>query len=245
MQVWEVDAVLRRSKQSKPKPQRVLFSENGKPHHTCTGCGKCRSKNSKNLMERQLVDGFAGIYELEDGAIMEAHEWFDSDWSDYDEEPYGAVYYDIYENGEEVDGGVLGYDPGDTIQDLDDFIAGNNANGIKRLIAKEGTDEFYEIYNALGFPDDYAKVKSKYGLTKNSKPVPVGPVRFERMGEGKWLYADDLRYASITKVRDDWYKVEAYVKGCPQYLNYPTSLKKAKAEVQFYFQDPRNRGFNL
>lgn len=169
------------------KPQRVLFSENGKPAHVCVGCGRCGSKNTKNLMDRQLVDGFTGIYELEDGAIMEAHEWEDSDWSDYDTEPYGAVYYDIYEHGEEVDGGVLGYEPGDTISDLDDFIAGNNGNSIKRLIAPEGTPEYSEIYNALGYPDDYAKVKTKFGLSKNrksNKPTIVPPGSITSLPDG-------------------------------------------------------------
>ena len=57
----------------------ILFSENEKPAHVCTGCGRCRSENGKQLFDRRLADGFTGIYELKDGSILEAHEWDDPD----------------------------------------------------------------------------------------------------------------------------------------------------------------------
>ncbi len=181
--------MLRRSKGQKPR--RVLFSENGKPAHICTGCGKCKTRNQKGLFEKQLIDGFTGIYELEDGSIMEAHEWMDSDWSDYDSEPAGALYYDIYENGREVDGGVLGYDPGDTISDLDDFIAGNNGNSIKRLIAPVGTPEYNEIYDVLGYPEDYLPVKAKYNLSKNAKRTLVPEGELTALPDGTPITCDE------------------------------------------------------
>lgn len=136
---------------------RILFSENATPR-----------KQRKGLTKK-LRDGFEGIYELEDGSIMEAHEWEDSDWDEEPNPPLGAVYYDIYENGEVVDGGVMGYDEGDRIADLDTFMRGSNQPGIARLVAAGGTDEYEEIYGVLGDPESYAPVKRKYGFSKNRR----------------------------------------------------------------------------
>lgn len=163
-------------RRQRSKAKDVLFSENGKLAHVCTGCGRCRSENRKQLFDRQLADGFTGIYELKDGSILEAHEWDDPDWEECGvDPPLGSVYYDIYENGEGVDGGVMGYDSGDTIGNLSDFVARSNSDGISRLIAAEGTPEYDEIYGALGIPKDYLPIKRKYGLSKNKKAVAVEP----------------------------------------------------------------------
>lgn len=55
---------------------------------------------------------------------MEAWETDPDTW-EYDDgpEPLGQIYYNIYEDRAEVDGGVMGYGPDDTLADLQHWLA--------------------------------------------------------------------------------------------------------------------------
>lgn len=134
---------------------------------------KIVSKNSKSFMNEQMVGGnWAGIYELEDGSIMEVHEWddwFDESELDDDQEPQGAVYYDIYEGGEAVDGGVCGYKEGDKFSDIAKFVESGNGQKIVRRVAGCDDQAYDEIYETLDYPDEYKKIKSKFGLKNRKK----------------------------------------------------------------------------
>lgn len=144
------------------RKERILFSENAAPRKQGT---------RKELLCRKLTDGFTGVYELEDGSIMEAHEWLDWDeeWESSPNPPIGAVYYDIYEDGVAVEGGVMGYDKGDKLSDLDGFMRDSSQPGISRMVAPAGSDEYDEIYYVLGDPESYVHVKKKFGFSKNRK----------------------------------------------------------------------------
>lgn len=66
-----------------------------------------------------MADFWEGVYRAWAGitpALVECHEWMGAEWPE-DNEPDGAIYYDIYTQAEDgswgvVDGGVLGYDNG-------------------------------------------------------------------------------------------------------------------------------------
>lgn len=42
------------------------------------------------------TEQYQGLYLLENGNILEAHEWMDPQW-DVLIEPFGSIYYDIYD----------------------------------------------------------------------------------------------------------------------------------------------------
>ena len=72
---------------------------------------------------------YEGTYILWDGRSMEAWETDPDTW-EYDDgpEPLGQIYYAIYdEDGAEVDGGVMGYGPGDTLADLQHWLGVANS----------------------------------------------------------------------------------------------------------------------
>lgn len=134
---------------------------------------KIVSKNSKSFMNEKMVGGkWAGIYELENGNIMEVHEWgdwFDESEMDGDQEPQGAAYYDIYEGGEVVDGGVCGYDEGDKFSDIARYVEEGNGQRIVRRVAGCDDPAYDEIYETLDYPEEYNKIKSKFGLKNRKK----------------------------------------------------------------------------
>lgn len=83
-----------------------------------------------------------GVYKVERGGVIgfiEVHEWMD--WFDDDElngdEPDGAWYCD-YRIGDRIDGGVWGYEYGDTFDDLSEFL---NLTFIER-VARPGDEEY-------------------------------------------------------------------------------------------------------
>lgn len=80
---------------------------------------------------------YEGTYILCDGRHMEAWETDPDTW-EYDDgpEPLGQIYYNIYEDGTEVDGGVMGYGPGDTLADLQHWLG--VANGVRIVCRIQG-----------------------------------------------------------------------------------------------------------
>lgn len=129
---------------------------------------RSRSCNKKKARVDKLSDQkYPGIYEMENGSILECHEYMDL-FDDGEPEPYGSVYYTLYENGEEVDGGLMGYRKRDPVTDLAEFIESCGQGRIKRKIADEGSEAYQEIDNSLDDSKRYNKVKGKYGL-KNRK----------------------------------------------------------------------------
>ena len=154
------------------------------------GCSHSKgmaNRNSKSFMNEKMVGGkWEGIYELESGAILEAHEWEDGDWDEYDEDerPEGAVYYDIYENGEAVDGGVCGYSGKDKFSDIARFVKEGNKETIIRKVVAADDPNGRDLYEAMYDPGDYAKVKSMYGL-KNLKALENRKRGKGKMKKGK------------------------------------------------------------
>ncbi len=82
--------------------------------------------------------GYEGIYRLDNGNYLKAHEWIAQEWGDEDPEPLGGVYYDIFtslsDDAIAIDGGVVGYDLHDTMADFNDFLASTNQGQITHKI---------------------------------------------------------------------------------------------------------------
>lgn len=90
-----------------------------------------------------LVSGYEGLYRLEDGNVLECHEWIDQSWDDDEEEPFGAIYYDVFKSSpdaplepEPIDGGVLGYSESDTLMTFNNWLLSCNQSSI---LAKIGS----------------------------------------------------------------------------------------------------------
>ena len=126
-----------------------------------------RSKTKDYHTAKLGEQTFPGIYELNDGSLIECHEWLEPEWDEEEKEPDGGVYYTIYNNGEEDDGGVLGYNKKDKFSHFEKWLAENGQGIITRKIADEGTEEYDELMDAMD-SDEYNEVKSKFNL-KNKK----------------------------------------------------------------------------
>ncbi|MGE4212431.1 MAG: hypothetical protein AB7E75_03590 [Candidatus Methanomethylophilaceae archaeon] len=102
------------------------------PHISFAGTSYlARSVPYDLIAGRLLSSGYEGLYRLANCNILECHEWMDPHWDDDEEEPFGAVYYDIFAGGadqecdpEPIDGGVLGYSESDTLRTLNDWLVG-------------------------------------------------------------------------------------------------------------------------
>ncbi len=130
--------------------------------------GRFKSPNKKKAKVEKLSDQkYPGIYEMEDGSVLECHEYMDL-FDDGGPEPYGSVYYSLFVDGEEVDGGLMGYRKRDPFTDLAEFIESCGQGKIKRKIADEGSEAYDEIDASLYDSKSFSKIKGKYGL-KNRK----------------------------------------------------------------------------
>lgn len=109
-----------------------------KPYKSIAGCNM-----------RQM---FEGIYTLDSGNILEAHEWMNPDWGDCNgNDPFGAVYYDIFELsaiGEEdpipLDGGVMGYEEDNTLSEFNDWLRWCGQGSILNKIGEPEVSSFTE-----------------------------------------------------------------------------------------------------
>ena len=98
-------------------------------------------------------DDWAGIYELDDGTFLMADE--SEDFNDEDFALLGAVYYAIYDETGEVDGGWYGYSEDATWKDFVGFVLMANHAKVGRCIRK-ASDGMYGIVDMLeeGTPAD-------------------------------------------------------------------------------------------
>lgn len=91
---------------------------------------KICSKPFKSIEKQRLhTKKFEGLYKLDNGNLLDCHEWFDPVWEEEEKPPYGAIYYDIYESqatDEEdpisLDGGTLGYSKNNTLRHFDIWL---------------------------------------------------------------------------------------------------------------------------
>jgi hypothetical protein len=82
---------------------------------------------------------YEGIYRLDNGLYLKAHEWLAQEWAEEEgPEPLGGVYYDLFtslsDDAIAIDGGVMGYDIQTTIADFNEFLATTNQGQIIRKI---------------------------------------------------------------------------------------------------------------
>jgi hypothetical protein len=81
---------------------------------------------------------YEGIYRLDNGLYLEAHEWLVPYWDDEGPEPLGGVYYDLFtslsDDAIAIDGGVMGYDLNSTLEDFNEFLAEAGQGQITRKI---------------------------------------------------------------------------------------------------------------
>ncbi len=127
---------------------------------------------------------FEGLYELSNGHILEAHEWLDPDWSEYDEEPDGSVYYDIYDGLTEgpIDGGVIGYSKGETMAYVSEWLIQNGQPAIIRLIVRETDPRYNDLFDALWDPSMFNDVAGDFGLARRASIKASPNARPKRRG---------------------------------------------------------------
>lgn len=130
-------------------------------------------RNEKSWKSENLIDGnYGGLYELEDGTIMDCHDsdecqvWYMLGPSDEpDPDVDGALEYTLYRNGEYCGGGITGYTKQNTLSDLQRFMDVVKHGRIKRKIVDEDTAEYRELREAI---DEGLPIKGRFGL-KNRK----------------------------------------------------------------------------
>lgn len=82
---------------------------------------------------------YEGIYRLDNGLYLKAHEWLAQEWAEEEgPEPLGGVYYDLFtslsDDAIAVEGGVMGYDLHSTLGDFNQFLAEAGQGQITRKI---------------------------------------------------------------------------------------------------------------
>ena len=129
--------------------------------------GKTRKRVYPKVIPRPgtlWAGGWQGIYDLGKGRMMNA---FDSDqFEDEDFALVGAVYYAIYEDGDEVDGGWFGYYEDTTWNDFLQFANLRNP----RLVVKESEPRYTEILDMIEDGEYNASMNSP----KRKRVKPVG-----------------------------------------------------------------------
>ncbi len=117
---------------------------------------------------------YPGIYVMDDGRIVEMHEWLDPDWygdeqdewsdeyaDEYEGEapPKGSIYYDTFDRNGPLSGGVMGYDEYDDLTAFEQF----ESSRINALIIREGDPEYEDLLDALQ-DGRYDEVRDRFGL---------------------------------------------------------------------------------
>ena len=92
-------------------------------------------------------EDWVGIYELADGTFLMAD--VSEDYNNEDFSVLGAVYYNIYDESGEVDGGWFGYDEFGTWEDFVEFVRSANGRSIVRCVWKGSQEGFYQLVEML------------------------------------------------------------------------------------------------
>lgn len=95
----------------------------GEPFELC-------SKPFKALEKQKLhTKKYEGLYQLDNGNLLDCHEWLDPVWANHEKPPYGSIYYDIYdpkaideEDPIPIGGGTIGYAKHKTLRHLEKWI---------------------------------------------------------------------------------------------------------------------------
>jgi len=140
----------------------------------------------KDIFKQKLQDGnYEAFYLMSDGTVLNAFET--SNTLDYDDS-IGGVYYAIYYDGEEQDGGLMEYSEGSTLADFNDFVEDYHGISIVKIIAAAGDDLYDELDEAIDDPEEFTQILEGIGKKRNEpKFDDVGKISKWR-GEEKWSY---------------------------------------------------------
>lgn len=103
-----------------------------------------------------------GLYLMDNGEILMA-----DDSEQFESEDFfllGAVYYSIYDETGEVDGGWFGYDERTMWRDFQDFVASANQGKVGRRVMSGDDDDFFEVISMLDDGTPFEEIVEEYGL---------------------------------------------------------------------------------
>ena len=103
-----------------------------------------------------------GLYLMDTGEILMA-----DDSEQFESEDFfllGAVYYSIYDETGEVDGGWFGYDERTMWRDFQDFVASANQGKVGRRVMSGDDDDFFEVISMLEDGTPFEEIEAEYGL---------------------------------------------------------------------------------
>lgn len=103
-----------------------------------------------------------GLYLMDNGEILMA-----DDSEQFESEDFfllGAVYYSIYDETGEVDGGWFGYDERTMWRDFQDFVASANQGKVGRRVMSGDDDDFFEVISMLEDGTPFEEIEAEYGL---------------------------------------------------------------------------------
>ena len=103
-----------------------------------------------------------GLYLMDNGEILMA-----DDSEQFESEDFfllGAVYYSIYDETGEVDGGWFGYDERTMWRDFQDFVASANQGKVGRRVMSGDDDDFFEVISMLDDGTPFEEIEEEYGL---------------------------------------------------------------------------------
>ena len=103
-----------------------------------------------------------GLYLMDNGEILMA-----DDSEQFESEDFfllGAVYYSIYDETGEVDGGWFGYDERTMWRDFQDFVASANQGKVGRRVISGDDDDFFEVISMLDDGTPFKEIEAEYGL---------------------------------------------------------------------------------
>ena len=103
-----------------------------------------------------------GIYEIDGGMLMRADDSYD--FNDEDFSVLGAVYYAIYDDEGEVDGGWMGYDEESSWNDFVEFVESANRKKVGRCVIRASDDSYDEAVDMLEEGTPIEEVYSEFGI---------------------------------------------------------------------------------